>query len=766
MKTKRMTTFLVVLAALAFWLTGLGTVYAALQGGSLDPSVVPKYASPLVKPPVMPRETKTQQKMAKNIEYYEIAVKEFQQQILPTATTQGASIPPTTVWSYGPANESGPDNTGLHVTQGGHYFYPAFTIEAKYNKPVRVKWMNELRDGSGAFRRHLLPVDPTLHWANPIGDRDARPPENLDDPYWENQLLKTVPWAEDVDAFNPTGFPKEYVGPVPIVTHLHGSHVTDDSDGYAEAWYLPPGSADVMGIENTVGSWYDVFKNKFQARDGQAWGDGFSVFQYPNDQRATTLWYHDHTLGMTRLNVYAGPAGFYLIRGGPFDQVLDSRTGLPAVLPSPRPGPGIDPFGTFYEIPIAIQDRSFNTDGSLFYPDNRAFFEDNRVPAELQIPFWGAEACDAAASDISPIWQPEFFGNMMVVNGQTWPFLNVEQRRYRLRLLNGCNSRFLWLKFDNALVDVYQIGAEGGFLPAAVYMNALDLDQTVDGKAQLLIALAERADVIVDFTNVPVGTNVTLLNIAPDEPFGGGIPGVDFAPADPASTGQVMQFRVVSSAVTPDTTTPPQFLQFPAIPAINPVAPVSQLSLNEEMSMTVNVSPDNGNIILDCDTGEPFGPAAALLGTYNGTTGEPTPLMWMDAITENPALNAVQTWEIFNFTADAHPIHLHLVQFQVVNRDALDNLDVDGIAVPPAFPVGTPRGPEAWETGFKDTVIAYPGEVTRVQAKFVIPRGEQYGLFVWHCHIVEHEDNEMMRPYFVGTPPQTYLNNGLMIANP
>jgi len=200
------------------------------------------------------------------------------------------------------------------------------------------------------------------------------------------------------------------------------------------------------------------------------------------------MWYHDHTLGMTRLNVYAGPAGFYLLRGGPHDMQGNQ-------LPGPAPSIGSDPFGTFYEIPLAIQDRSFNDDGSLFYPDSRAFFDEYPGP---YIP----------NSPVAPIWNPEFFGNTMLVNGRTWPFLNVEQRRYRFRFLNGCDSRFLILKMDNNL-PFYQIGAEGGFLPAPVQLS------------QLIMSPAERADVIVDFTNVPVGTEITLLNLGPDEPFKG-----------------------------------------------------------------------------------------------------------------------------------------------------------------------------------------------------------------------------------------------------
>jgi FtsP/CotA-like multicopper oxidase with cupredoxin domain len=318
---------------------------------------------------------------------------------------------------------------------------------------------------------------------------------------------------------------------------------------------------------------------------------------------------------------------------------------------------------------------------------------------------------------VSPIWNPEFFGNVMVVNGVSWPYLDVEQRRYRFRFLNGCNSRFLILKMDNGL-PFHQIGADGGFLPAPVMLN------------QLLMAPAERADVIVDFTNVPVGTLITMLNLAPDEPFGGGEPGGDFDVADPGTTGQVMQFRV-GPALTPDPSTPAANLILPAITPLGAPTNTREVSLNEEESATVKVSlgPD-GSTVLDCEGGIPFGPTAALLGITNAEH-EGVPLKWHDNISENPAVNAVEVWEIYNHTVDAHPIHIHLVQFEVVERD-------------PIGPVPA-RGPEPWETGFKDTVIAYPGEITRVKARF-----DKAGLYVWHCHIVEHEDNEMMRPYRVG----------------
>ncbi|MCY1008389.1 hypothetical protein OV079_23090 [Nannocystis pusilla] len=348
------------------------------------------------------------------------------------------------------------------------------------------------------FLPHLLPVDPTLHWANPPGGvsaRDTRP------------------------GFSST--PGQYTGPIPIVTHLHGSvGVGDESDGYAEAWFLPVAD-DIPAGYATEGTWYDFFAAKAEAKFGAAWSPGSATFQYPNEERASTKWYHDHTLGLTRLNVYAGLAGFYLLRGGPGDDVRDNRTGKKAVLPGPAPSRHDPPDATYYEIPIAIQDRSFNSDGSLFYPDTRAFFDGITGP---YIP----------DSDVSPIWNPEFFGNTMMVNGSTWPFQVVEQRRYRLRLLNGCQSRFLILDFGNIPgVKVWQIGNEGGFLVAPVNI-------TDDHGDRVLLGPAERADCIVDFTDVPAGEHL-LHNIGPDEPFAGGIPGVDFPPADAGTTGQVLQ---------------------------------------------------------------------------------------------------------------------------------------------------------------------------------------------------------------------------------
>ena len=612
---------------------------AAIPGGTLDPAAIARYTQPLVVPSAMP---------ATAPNYYEIAVRQFRQQVLPPG------LPQTTVWGYGSINHPGSFN------------FPAFTMEATAGTPTTVKWINELVDANGGFLPHLLPVDPTLHWANPPGGlagRDSHP------------------------TFTTT--PGPYRGPVPLITHVHGMEgVGDESDGYSEAWFLPAAKG-IPPSYATVGTWYNTFKAKAASKGIPAWTAGSATFRYPNSQRPGTLWYHDHTLGMTRLNVYAGPVGFWLIRGGAGDQVIDTRSTLTATLP----------IGA-QEIPLAIQDRSFNADGSLFYPDSRAFFDAITGPY-------------APATDVPPIWNPEFFGNCMVVNGRTWPYLDVEQRRYRLRLLNGCQARFLIVDCSAIPgLQVWQIGNEGGFLPTPV--NLADMGM------KLLMSPAERADLIFDFTAVPAGAH-TLLNAGPDAPFAG-LPISARFRADPATTGQVMQFRV-GPRLTPDNTTPPLFMKLPPVSALPAATTTRRLALLEQMSMFFAGAP-----------------VAALLGTMAPTNKGlvPTARLWMDPITENPAPGSTEIWEIYNRTADAHPIHVHDVMFEVVNRQKIHPSTSQPIT-------GSTAPPEPNERGRKDTVVSYPGEVTRVRITFGAP-----GRFAWHCHIVEHEDNEMMRPFVIG----------------
>ncbi len=603
----------------------------------LDVEHLPKFVDPLVIPPAMPRTAENA-----DHDYYEIAVRQFEQQVLPTGS------PKTTVWGYGSANHPETFN------------YPSFTIEAIYGRATRVKWMNQLVDADGKYLPHLLPVDQTLHWANPAGpETDIRP------------------------VF--TGTPEAYTGPVPMVTHVHGAHAHEESDGYAEAWYLP--AASNIQRYKSHGKWYERFQAKFKEKFGVEWEPGTATFDYPNEQDAATLWYHDHALGMTRLNVYAGPAGFYMLRGGDRDLVSGE-------LPGPAPMLG-DAAGTrYYEIPLAIQDRSFNADGSLFYPASREFFDEYRGRVVPQ-------------SDVPPIWNPEFFGNTMLVNGKTWPKLEVEPRRYRFRVLNGCNARYLLLKFSKK-VPVWQIGAEGGFLPQPVELDIIQMSP------------AERADLIVDFAGLAEGTEITLLNVGPDEPFKGFNPdgtlsdgeGGSLEAAHPDSTGQVMKFIVVPLQGK-DTSTPPSELVLPELKKLPKESNTRAVALIEEMSMFM----EEADAI----------PVAAVLGTFDAS-GQPEGRMWKDEITETVKLNSTEIWEVHNFTADAHPIHIHEVMFEVVNRESMGDKSV--------------RPPEPREMGRKDTFTVYPGEITRVKATFDYP-----GRYVWHCHIVEHEDNEMMRPY-------------------
>lgn len=657
-------------------LSGLFKAYGQIPGGTLAPNDIPKYQTPLLIPPVMPAAGKVVLPGGRPATYYEISLRQFNQQILP------APLDMTTVWGYGPVAAAKKKALLAHNA-------PSFTIEAQWNEPVRVKWINDLVDADGKFLKHLLPVDPSIHWANPPGG----------------------PGGTDMKpSFTET--PGRYEGPVPMVTHLHGAiGVGDESDGYAEAWVLP-NAIDIPEGYATGGKWRDFFAAKAEAQFGASWGPGYTVSHYPNDNRASTIWYHDHAMGMTRLNVYAGPAGFYILRGGPTGDgsVLDSRSGTPAVLPGPAPREGdqFPPNKAYHEIPLALQDRSFNSDGSLFYPDTRAFFDDITGP---YIP----------TTDLPPIWNPEFFGNTLIVNGNTWPYLNVDQSRYRFRILNGCQSRFLILDFSAITgVDVWVIGNDGGFLTAPAHLTA----------KRLLIAPAERYDIIVDFGGVAPG-NYVLRNVGPDEPFGGGEPDTDFGKADPGTTGQVMEFRV-AAAVAPDTTTPPQFLVLPALPALPAATVTRPLALLEKESSYF-----------------PGSPAQALLGSLAGDPNV-APASWtahvfMEGVTENPAVGATEVWEFYNATADAHPIHVHEIAFEVVNRQPL-SVDETAQTVQ-VLPGSVPVPPKPWESGVKDTVIVYPGEVTRIRGRFNNP-----GQYVWHCHIVEHEDNEMMRPFRVGDP--------------
>lgn len=313
-----------------------------------------------------------------------------------------------------------------------------------------------------------------------------------------------------------------------------------------------------------------------------------------------------------------------------------------------------------YEIPLLIQDRSFNKNGSLFYP------------AEPPQPVPG----------VFPSVVPIFLGNTILVNGKVWPYLNVEPRKYRFRILNGSNSRTYTLRLSNGQ-KFYQIGTDGGLLESPVELDALTLMP------------AERADVIIDFSGSK-GKYIILTNDDTDE-----------------NTSNVMQFRVVLPLKGKDTSTIPEILY-----------PFERL--NENMASKVR------NLTLD-----------AVPDRYGRPSFQLDGKMWHDPVTEMPELGSIEIWNLLNLTAFPHPIHVHLVQFQILDRRPFDVARYRNAGE--IIFTGDPIPPDPNEMGWKDTVRATPGQITRIIAKFDGYTGD----YVWHCHILEHEDHDMMRPFRV-----------------
>jgi len=565
------------------WAPATRAAMATDDASLLDPASQPRFVNPLPKP-LDPGFIFQPDAIVDGVAHYDLAVRQFTQR-LGLYDPSGEPLE-TTVWGYGSASQGAT--------------YPGRTIVARRDQPISVRWRNELATG-GVPIPHLLPVDGSVHWADPLAAG-----QTTDGPY---------------------------IGPVPIVTHVHGGHSRSDSDGLPDAWFTPG-----------------------YAYTGRLFNE---VYHYDNDQEAATLWYHDHALGITRLNVYAGLAGFYILR----DPVEDDLVADGAIPGAP------------FEIPIAIQDRMFYANGELFYPTE---------PEEDDAP--------------EPSVLPEFFGDVILVNGQAWPVLDVEPRPYRLRLLNGSDSRFYVLYLSN-MQGFWQIGTDDGLLPAPVAMQ------------QLTLGPGERADVVVDFS-ADAGTTVIVKNNG-RSPFPKGMP------PNPRTVGQIMAFRVSLPLGAEPKAVLPAVLR-------PPIAPLVQ-------------SGPTRSLLLFEGTDE-FGRLKPMLGTT-----EHGALEWMDPITEQVDLGATEVWEIYNATEDAHPIHLHLVSFQILDRQPFkaDQDPVSG-ALTGIRLVGRSRLPEPNERGWKDTAQMFPGEVTRVIARF-----DRAGEYAWHCHILSHEDHEMMRPYEV-----------------
>jgi spore coat protein A len=424
---------------------------------------------------------------------------------------------------------------------------------------------------------------------------------------------------------------------VRLMTHLHGGFVAADSDGNPAVTPLGFGPGDTQRV---------VYTNQAP--------------QMP----ASLLWFHDHGLGTTRLNVFAGLAAAYIVRDE-FD------TGL-------EPNPSGIPGGP-YEIPLVVQDRQFRPDGTFLYPRS---------------------GIDGAT------WIGEYFGDTMLVNGKVWPFLDVEPRLYRFRILNGCNARILSLDLGGP--TFWQIGAEGGMWDVPVSVS------------RMVLAPAERADVLVDFSRF-VGQTLVMKNHKPMRPVSNPAPELE----------QVMQIRVGTTVVQRGPTSIPSELPGGRRADLRNPVRTRYIALNE------------------IDTDEP-----TWFLNLNGVHFDEGPA------TETPKVGTVEDWVYINMTGDTHPMHTHLVTFQVIGRtpfdvDAFEEAyegphGVPGGIDPTPFATGPMLPPEPDERGFKDTVKANPGTFTTIRARFDLPQAVTAPQkYVYHCHIVEHEDNDMMRPFTV-----------------
>jgi spore coat protein A, manganese oxidase len=667
---------------------------------------------------------------------FRVHVTEFAQHVLPPSMYPGGYTAGTWLWGYQVADM--PAN------------WPGYSVVAQRGVPTTVTYVNNLPWGRWSKLQPLLTVDQTIHWADPLGRMGARTP---------------------------------YAGPVPTVAHLHGAEVHSRYDGAPEAWMTPDGRRG-----KGYASLYPTAPNA-------------TVYQYPNTQPATALWFHDHALGVTRINVFSGLAAFYLVR----DQFDTGRPGNPLRLPAGE-----------YEIELLIQDRLFDTNGQLRFPDGSNTASDLNGPP--------------TNPSTHPFWIPEFFGDAMVVNGRTWPVLRVEPRRYRFRFVDACNARFLSMNLADqadassatppSAVPFWQIGTDGGLLDAPVKLN----DPALPGDRKLFIAPGERADVIVDFAGLS-GRSLILTN-------DGIFPFPSGGPPSPDLDGQVMRIDVNLPLSGPDLTYDPA-ADGPLRGGTGQPAPIVRLAdpVTGSVAPGVHVDATRQLVVFEQDTvdcalgGASSGPMIDLLnnskwsGVHDGTA---TPIpgslpdpggqgLWM---TELPRVGATEVWEFLDTTPDSHPLHIHLIQFQVLNRQSVDAMNYvnawaaefpggtfagqncDGTFGEVTYPAGqiipgygppgdyrTPNAdgalggnpafapylngpvlpPEPNEAGWKDTLKILPGAVTRVLVRWAPtevpvnqagPGVNRFAFdpttgpgYVWHCHILDHEDNEMMRPY-------------------
>jgi len=631
----------------------------------LDPNTVPKFVNQLTVPPVfVPSGSRFEPSLRRNIPIYEVTENIVFQQILPPG------MPKTQIYAYGGRVNTAPPGAPQRLATV--FSTPGPTFEARSNQRIFVHYINNL-DGP-----HMFPVDPTIMAANP-----------------NNAPIPTAPFKPF-----PGGYP-EFQSPIVTVPHLHGGVTPSDSDGFPESWF-----------------------SKGLAKTGPTFTK--TTFEYFNGQLPTMLWYHDHALGMTRLNLAAGLEGMFIIRDPGNDKVAP-------LLPSGQ-----------FEVPLMLSDKAFNTDGSIHFTT----VGDN--------------------PDTHPYWDPEYFGDEILVNGKVWPNMNVQRRQYRFRIVDGSNARFYNLSFSNGM-SFTQIGGDGSYLPKPVTLTSV------------FLAVCERADILVDFSNVPAGTKIVLQNSA-NAPFPGG-------DAPDANTSVVMQFTVQPSQAVHPQPLPDTLITIPTLVETPNIGNPKLFTLNEEE---------------DPISGDPLG--VFIDGRH-----------FDEPITELPRVGTTETWYIQNLTEDAHPIHIHLVEFQLESRQVIERdrfkaywESLNGTALPldhapiranVETPVDTGDGtgvrdflfdqdtglptqpipPSPSEAGWKDVFIAPPFMITRLTIRLAPQTVAEADLFpgkntfpfdptvgpgyVWHCHILDHEDNDMMRPMAIVNDDRPSLNSASLTPN-
>ncbi|MBJ6727221.1 multicopper oxidase family protein [Geomesophilobacter sediminis] len=692
------------------------------QQNPLDPNALQQFANALVEIPIAPQNQgdPTTYNVALRQGSWDFGLKNMEGNAMMDPATGKPVV--TKTWGY--------------EINGAFLGVYGATVEATKGTPLTFHYENDLRDevngvkGTGPYlTKHLLPVDPTLDGTN-MGEPECR-----------------------------------------MVTHLHGGDVGPESDGHPNAW---------VANDPAVQANWVAAADPTNGFPGRIAGNALTPYTYPNTQEACTLWFHDHSMGITRLNAYAGVAAFYLIK----DPVVESAGAL-ANLPKGRYANPVVPslVSDEFDLPIVIQDKSFNADGSLAFP------------AFTNLGTYTYSVLHDSAGNPVPSLRPEMFGNVITVNGKAWPYKNVKPQAYRLRLLNGSDSRTynLWLQDADTGEEitpsvasaaaaaagnpgltwpVVQIAAEQGYAD-----HAVDVAQGNEEEG-LLIPPGARVDILIDFAH-PVfkGRNIVVRNDCP-APFQGafGPAAEDPTTLDPKTTGKIMMFKVANSSGVPS-------------PLLAPAGPASSLrTAIVPYGSYPALTPTRAAGPRYLDFQERKDPTFAFLDPTTGQVAYRTQLLlnnmrFSDPITEKPQVNDVEEWVMINTTPDVHPMHVHLVKFEVIEKGYIDTVNfpeaysrADGIRLPeikdpaafiasaaPGDQAGSATGNSLYTVApnekmvWKDIVmvppagtafdamtnVKYPGYV-KIRAKF--PR---IGTYMWHCHILSHEENDMMRPFMV-----------------